>query len=702
MENEPNAAEPTKAQTRAAVKYRSRNVSKWLLLIPIALMPGLAVIAIIILFGSIGSSPMLWAGVWGIAATPLGFVIALVLPVRGFFLVRRNKVLFAFSCVFLAACILFAIMLPKYLVSAYSYSNYFNSDEYRNYSNLRSEMSYAMLYEQAERGIERMDDGNRDAVAYIEEYCNELDELSGGSSETEIFEEYNTYFDSLESTSVSVNYYDYEERKMPLEGYGEEIYDGYVCTLDEPVVYEFERFTDASGIETDLIKERDRFDEIMYDISSAVSDFANDLYNAENELKKYGNTIKSSEDILPDLLAAAANVPRELLGGGLIVPPSPAPAYLSSAGTGICVYVILILNIVFAAGGRRLKRQVKTAAEHTDIVYGKTRRNEFKRTLSRLSGNRDAAAFYAAIAGAEAEYAAALPSLAFATKAQAKQGMDEIVMRCAVTEGVGAAKAMRGRLKTLWKARDHAALRELDRVYAEKFEAYRTKLIADAHVRGEDLEPEYDGKSKFDGLVLQQIGWRILCFIVKWGTLTLAKPLTDYWMHKWQCRHTVYDGKRLRFDGNGFQLFGRRMLWLLLTVCTLGIYALIAKFNVRKWFAKHTHVKGEYPQLGGTFDGKDIVLTLLKLACLVLKILTLFIIKPVADMWIYKWEVRHTVYDGRRLYFDGNVIQLFGKYMLWWLLSMVTLGVYSFFAANRLLKWRVKHTHLRDGYCCVF
>ncbi len=699
MENEPNEAVLTKAQTRAAVKYRSRKVSKWLLIAPAAIIPVLAIIIMPIVFGAVQDrQAAILVGVsFCVSAMPLGFVIALVLPVRGFFLVRRNKVLFVFSCVFLATCILFAIMLPKYRVSTYNYSNY------RNYSNLRNEMMYAMLYEQAERGIERMDDGNRDAVAHIEEYCNELGELSGGRSDAEVFEAYNTYFDSLGSASVSVNYYDYEERKMPLEGYGEEIYDGYVCTLDEPVLYDFERFTDERGIRNDLMEEKERFEKIRGNISSAVSDFANDLYSAENELKKYGNTIKSSEDILPDLLAAAANAPRELLGAdSLVVPPSPAPAYLSSVGMGICVYVILILNIVFAAGERRLRRQVKIAAEHTDIVYGKTRRKEFKRTLSRLSGKRDAAAFYAAISGAEAEYAAALPSLAFATKAQAKQGMNEIVMRCAVTESVVAAKAMRGRLKTLWKARDHAALRELDRVYAEKFEAYRTKLIADAHVRGEDLEPEYDGKSKFDGLVLQQIGWRILCFIVKWGTLTLAKPLTDYWMHKWQCRHTVYDGKRLRFDGNGFQLFGRRMLWLLLTVCTLGIYALFVKFNVRKWFAKHTHVKGEYPQLGGTFDGKGIVLTLLKFACLVLKIVTLFIIKPVADMWIYKWEVRHTVYDGRRLYFDGNVIQLFGKYMLWWLLSIVTLGVYSFFAANRLLKWRVKHTHLRDGYCCVF
>mgnify|MGYP001859271947 FL=1 len=231
MENEPNEAVLTKAQTRAAVKYRSRKVSKWLLIAPAAIIPVLAIIIMPIVFGAVQDrlAAILVGVSFCVSAMPLGFVIALVLPVRGFFLVRRNKVLFVFSCVFLATCILFAIMLPKYRVSTYNYSNY------RNYSNLRNEMMYAMLYEQAERGIERMDDGNRDAVAHIEEYCNELGELSGGRSDAEVFEAYNTYFDSLGSASVSVNYYDYEERKMPLEGYGEEIYDGYVCTLDEPV-----------------------------------------------------------------------------------------------------------------------------------------------------------------------------------------------------------------------------------------------------------------------------------------------------------------------------------------------------------------------------------------------------------------------------------------------------------------------------------
>lgn len=42
------------------------------------------------------------------------------------------------------------------------------------------------------------------------------------------------------------------------------------------------------------------------------------------------------------------------------------------------------------------------------------------------------------------------------------------------------------------------------------------------------------------------------------------------------------------------------------------------------------------------------------------------------------WKVRHTVIDGQRLYFDGTGAQLFGNWIKWFLLTIITLGIYSF------------------------
>ena len=63
---------------------------------------------------------------------------------------------------------------------------------------------------------------------------------------------------------------------------------------------------------------------------------------------------------------------------------------------------------------------------------------------------------------------------------------------------------------------------------------------------------------------------------------------------------------------------------------------------------------------------------------------------------VYRWEAKHTVINGHRLTFDGTAMQLFGKWVLWLLLTIVTVGIYSFWVNIKLKKWKVQHTRLAD------
>lgn len=45
---------------------------------------------------------------------------------------------------------------------------------------------------------------------------------------------------------------------------------------------------------------------------------------------------------------------------------------------------------------------------------------------------------------------------------------------------------------------------------------------------------------------------------------------------------------------------------------------------------------------------------------------------------IYSWEASHTVLDGRRLRFTGTAIGLFGQWIKWLLLTIITFGIYGF------------------------
>ena len=58
------------------------------------------------------------------------------------------------------------------------------------------------------------------------------------------------------------------------------------------------------------------------------------------------------------------------------------------------------------------------------------------------------------------------------------------------------------------------------------------------------------------------------------------------------------------------------------------------------------------------------------------------------------WYAKHTKIDGRQVTFDGTGLQLFGTYIKWLLLTIVTLGIYSFWLSIKMKAWVVSHTHL--------
>ena len=58
------------------------------------------------------------------------------------------------------------------------------------------------------------------------------------------------------------------------------------------------------------------------------------------------------------------------------------------------------------------------------------------------------------------------------------------------------------------------------------------------------------------------------------------------------------------------------------------------------------------------------------------------------------WYAKHTTIDGHQVVFDGTGGQLFGNYIKWLLLTLITLGIYGFWLSIKMKQWVVKHTHL--------
>ncbi len=104
--------------------------------------------------------------------------------------------------------------------------------------------------------------------------------------------------------------------------------------------------------------------------------------------------------------------------------------------------------------------------------------------------------------------------------------------------------------------------------------------------------PKAEESSYFDGNTWQLIGWRLLVALLGIVTFGIGAAWGQCMLYRWEAKHTVINGKRLRFDGNGLQLLGKWLLWGLLTLVTFGIYALFIPVAMKKWHTSHLRFSG--------------------------------------------------------------------------------------------------------------
>jgi uncharacterized membrane protein YjgN (DUF898 family) len=96
---------------------------------------------------------------------------------------------------------------------------------------------------------------------------------------------------------------------------------------------------------------------------------------------------------------------------------------------------------------------------------------------------------------------------------------------------------------------------------------------------------------------------------------------------------------------------------------------------------------------GSTWDGGVFETIVTSIAAALICAITCGIGAPWAICFTMRFVIGHTVIDGRRLCFDGTGGQLFGNWIKWFLLIVVTCGIYSFWVIPRLYKWTASHIH---------
>lgn len=198
--------------------------------------------------------------------------------------------------------------------------------------------------------------------------------------------------------------------------------------------------------------------------------------------------------------------------------------------------------------------------------------------------------------------------------------------------------------------------------------------------------------SYFDGNTWQLICYRILSILVNTITLGIAYPWMLCMMQRWETKHTVINGRRLKFNGKGVQLIGKWILWIFLTIITFGIYGIWLGLGMKKWVVKHTVYADEERPVDSYFSGGAGGFLGIHLLSFVLTVFTLGIGKAWADKMVLCWEAKHTHIGGSPLEFNGKGGQLLVKYILLALLTPLTLGIYALFFPVIYIKWQTKNT----------
>lgn len=96
------------------------------------------------------------------------------------------------------------------------------------------------------------------------------------------------------------------------------------------------------------------------------------------------------------------------------------------------------------------------------------------------------------------------------------------------------------------------------------------------------------------------------------------------------------------------------------------------------------------------FDGSGFGLFLRSILLIVVSAMSFSLLTPWCLVWILNWKTSHTVIEGRRQKFNGTGLQLFGLWIKWVVLTLITCGIYSLFAYVDYQKWVTRHISYED------
>ena len=91
------------------------------------------------------------------------------------------------------------------------------------------------------------------------------------------------------------------------------------------------------------------------------------------------------------------------------------------------------------------------------------------------------------------------------------------------------------------------------------------------------------------------------------------------------------------------------------------------------------------------FSGKVLTIFLFCIWSPVLLTISLGLATPFVTCTVIRWICDNSTIGGKTFKFNGTASGLFGRWIIWYLLSIITLGIYSFWATRNQIRWVVEN-----------
>jgi uncharacterized membrane protein YjgN (DUF898 family) len=197
---------------------------------------------------------------------------------------------------------------------------------------------------------------------------------------------------------------------------------------------------------------------------------------------------------------------------------------------------------------------------------------------------------------------------------------------------------------------------------------------------GQAVDSDKYGRPGPIATVMMLVGMLIMYGVIFVGSLLLQNKMFEF-----RADNTVIDGQRCKYVGTAGGMLKAMFVPLLLTSLTGGIYAPWMICKLWSWIDENTEVNGQRGRLtftgdGGTLLGKFILGYILT-AC------TMGIYGPwfANDIFAFHWE--NTKIDNRGFTFRKDPGGFFGTYLLTMILIYCTGGIYAPWGVCNIWKW---------------